>query len=59
MFVKGQSVVQKAPILISGVVSGFQVDQNTGELQVLVTYVDLDGVEGHRHFALSDLEAGE
>jgi hypothetical protein len=57
MFVKGQSVIQKVPVAISGVVSSFEVDQQTGELQILVSYLDSDGVESFRHFPLSALEA--
>jgi hypothetical protein len=57
MFIKGQSVIQKVPVAISGVVTSFDVDQENGNLQVLVSYLDSEGVESFRHFPLDALEA--
>ena len=55
-FTKGQKVAQiVAPI--SGEVTGFQVDQETGNLQVLVKWTDADGGEHARYFNETDIEA--
>lgn len=55
-FVKGQKVTQVvAPI--QGTVEGFQVDQETGELQVLVGWVDGNGESHARYFSETDLAA--
>lgn len=54
-FVKGQKVEQLvAPI--TGTVEGFQVDQETGTLQVLVGWTDADG-DHARYFSENDLTA--
>ncbi len=53
-FKKGDAVVQiVAPI--SGTVDGFQVDQESGELQVLVSYTDASGETHQRYFKADDL----
>lgn len=53
IFKKGDTVTQiVAPI--SGEVTGFQVDQETGTLQVLVSWSDSDG-DHSRYFNQDDI----
>lgn len=53
---KGTKVVQNvAPI--NGTVDGFQVDQNSGDLLVLVSWKDHEGKDQARYFKESDLKA--
>lgn len=42
-FKKGDEVVQIVPAPIEGTVEGFALDQDTGEVKVLVEYTDADG----------------
>lgn len=42
---------------INGEVVGYQVDQNTGDLLVLVQWLDADGENHQRYFKESDLVA--
>lgn len=54
-FAKGTPVKQiVAPI--EGTVEGFQVDQESGDLQVLVAWTDADG-EHSRYFTEDQIEA--
>jgi len=48
-FAKGDSVVQVVTP-VAGTVQGFQVDQETGSLQVLVGWTDAEGQEHARYF---------
>ena len=58
MFIKGQKVTQILPDAITGVVDSFAVDQETGELQILVNWQDVDGGDDHhRYFKQSELVA--
>ena len=41
---------------IEGVVDSFQVDQESGELQCLVKWVNADGEEQTKYFAASEVE---
>ena len=54
-FAKGTPVKQIVKA-IEGEVAGFSVDQETGDLQVLVTWSDEDG-EHSRYFKESEIEA--
>ena len=42
-FKKGDSVIQVLPAPIKGTVDGFALDQDTGEVKVLVSYTDSEG----------------
>ncbi len=53
-FKKGDAVIQVVQP-ITGVVDGFQVDQESGALQVLVTYTDAAGEAHQRYFKADDL----
>jgi len=55
MFTKGQTVTQVLPAPISGEVAGFSLDQENGEVLVLVSYKDADGESQTRYFKQSDL----
>jgi len=55
MFTKGQTVTQVLPAPIEGTVGGFSLDQETGEVLVLVNFTDADGNEQSRYFAQSQL----
>lgn len=55
-FKKGDAVVQIVQP-ISGTVEGFQVDQESGELQVLVSWVDDSGETQSRYFKATDIQA--
>ncbi len=55
MFKKGAKVTQVVTAPISGVVDGFAVDQETGEVLVRVSYTN-DAEESHlRYFRDSEL----
>ena len=57
-FKKGDTVRQILPAPIVGTVERYEVDQETGDLQVLVTWPDADG-DGHaesRYFKASEVE---
>ena len=54
-FIKGDSVVQVLPAAIEGKVAGFSLDQDTGEVVVLVSYVDADDNEHTRYFKQDQL----
>ena len=56
-FVQGQSVVQILPAAIKGTVEAFGFDQNTGNVTVLVAYVDSEGNAQQRYFQQSELAA--
>ena len=54
-FSKGTKVKQiVAPV--EGEVTGFTVDQESGDVQVLVEWTDSDGVQHGRYFKETDLE---
>lgn len=55
-FKKGDSVRQVVPV-IHGTVESFQVDQETGELQLLVSWQDETGEPQAKYFKASELEA--
>lgn len=57
MFIKNQKVVQILPAPITGVVSGFALDQDTGEVIVLVNSTDADGTIHSRYFKQTEVEA--
>ena len=56
MFAKGQQVEQVLPVPIRGEVAGFAVDQETGAVQVKVTWSDESG-DHERFFAESEIKA--
>lgn len=53
-FKKGDAVIQLVQP-ITGVVEGFQVDQESGELQIKVAYADADGEMHSRYFKASEI----
>lgn len=53
-FTKGQEVVQVVTP-IKGVVTGFQVDQETGDLLVKVEWTNADGSTGERFFKADEI----
>lgn len=56
-FAKG-AVVRQIVKPIEGVVSGdFRVDQESGNVQIPVAWIDSDGVEHSRYFNESEIEA--
>lgn len=55
-FAKGTSVKQIVTP-IAGTVQGFQVDQETGDVLILVSYVETDGAEHQRYFKADELTA--
>ena len=55
MFTKGQTVTQVLPAPITGEVAGFALDQENGEVIVLVNYKDVEGNEQSRYFRQSEL----
>ena len=58
-FAKG-AVVRQIVVPITGVVAGdFRVDQETGSVQIPVTWTDADGVEHSRYFNESEIEAAQ
>ena len=56
MFTKGTKVQQVVPAPIVGVVVGFDVDQQTGEVQPRVEWPAEDGSTHSRHFKESELQ---
>lgn len=56
-FKKGDAVTQVLPAPIQGVVTGFALCQETGDVHAQVTYTDADGAVHVRHFAQSELKA--
>lgn len=57
MFTKGQEVVQILPSPFAGKVAGFSLDQENGEVLVLVEYTDADGDVHNRYFRQSEVVA--
>jgi hypothetical protein len=57
-FPKGATVRQILPKPIIGTIERYEVDQSTGELQVLVTWPDTngDGSPESRYFKTSEVE---
>ena len=55
IFAKGDTVRQIIPS-IEGIVTGFQIDQETGERLILVEYKDNEGVTSGRYFKESEIE---
>lgn len=59
-FTKGMLVRQKMPAPIVGVVERYDVDQETGDVQILVsTDVDGDGNREARYFREDQIETAE
>ena len=56
MFKKGDVVRQVVPV-IEGTVDSYQVDQETGELQLLVVWTDANGEPQGKYFKAEELEA--
>lgn len=56
MFKKGDAVRQVVPV-IQGTVDSYQVDQETGELQLLVVWTDENGEPQGKYFKAEELEA--
>lgn len=56
-FVKGEAVTQVLPAPIEGVVESFAFDSDTGNITVLVSFVDADGNDQQRYFQQSELVA--
>lgn len=56
MFKKGDAVRQVVPV-VHGTVDSYQVDQETGELQLLVVWQDEAGEPQAKYFKASELEA--
>ena len=56
MFKKGDVVRQVVPV-IEGTVDSYQVDQETGELQLLVVWNDENGEPQGKYFKAEELEA--
>lgn len=56
MFKKGDAVRQVVPV-IQGIVDSYQVDQETGELQLLVVWNDENGESQGKYFKAEELEA--
>jgi hypothetical protein len=55
MLKKGDQVVQIVPAPIKGVVTGFAMCQETGEVHVKVGYTDDAGNQHERHFKQSEV----
>ena len=56
-FTKGQTVSQIIAAPIVGEVAGFSLDQENGEVLVLVNYTDVDGETQSRYFKQSEIAA--
>jgi cell envelope opacity-associated protein A len=54
-FTNGQEVTQVLPEAIKGVVSGFALDQENGEVIVLVNSTDVDGTVHSRYFRQEEI----
>lgn len=52
-FKKGDAVVQVVPAPIEGTVEGFALDQDTGEVKILVQYDDAEGNSQSGYFSQS------
>lgn len=57
-FKKGQKVTQVQPKAIEGTVTGFEVDQETGERNIRVAYKGESDEDHVRHFKENELTAG-
>lgn len=57
VFRKGDKVIQILPDPIVGEVDSFSVDQETGDVQIKVVWIDNDGVQHARFFVESEVEA--
>lgn len=57
MFTKGQTVTQVLPAPIEGTVTGFSLDQENGEVLVLVSFKDAEGNDQSRYFKQSEVTA--
>jgi hypothetical protein len=55
IFKKGDTVAQIVPV-ITGQVTKFDVDQETGDVQYLVEWLDGDGNPQSRYFKESEIE---
>ncbi len=55
-FTKGQAVTQIIPAPITGTVAGFSLDQENGEVIVLVEYTDTDGNDHSRYFRQDEIK---
>lgn len=53
---RGDQVKQILPAPVVGVVAGFALDQETGEVIALVESTDIDGTVHSRYFSQVDLE---
>lgn len=56
-FIKGQAVKQVLPAPVEGVVEGFSIDQEGGNLLVKVTWRDADDHDNARFFREEEIEA--
>jgi hypothetical protein len=56
-FKKGDAVRQVMPAPITGTVTGFSVDQDTGVLLTLVEFKDADGEVAENYFQPGQIEA--
>ena len=56
-FKKGDAVVQIVPAPIEGTVEGFALDQDTGEVKILVQHTDADGNVQSGYFSQSAFTA--
>jgi len=56
-FKKGDPVRQITPAPVVGTVAAFSVDQETGDVQYLVEWMDADGATQSRYFNDEQLEA--
>ena len=54
-FTKGQAVTQVLPEPIAGEVAGFALDQDTGDVIVLVEYTDANGELHSRYFRQEEI----
>jgi len=59
MFKKGDKVAQIQAAPVQGVVAGFDIDQESGDVQVRVEWPNEDGGMHVRHFPQDQLEAIE
>jgi hypothetical protein len=56
-FKKGDAVRQIVPAPIEGVVTGFHVDQETGDMQFRVEWANAEGEACGRYFTAAQLQA--
>jgi hypothetical protein len=59
MFKKGDKVVQVLPAPVAGEVVSFAVDQEAGEVSVLVEWTCAEGHVHSRHFKQSEIQLVE